>query len=63
MLVGSADSPDIIVWKVDGNSLRLVLNVMNAGLSLVDEKTEAAVREYRKQYCKTVNTKGHIICW
>ena len=63
MYVSKSDSPDVIIWDVDGNSLRFVSNAMNASLSLSNEQTEAKIREYRKQLCKTINTKGHITCW
>ena len=54
---------DLLTWKVDGNSLLFVSNMINGSLVLTNEDTEASIRKYVKEYCKTVNTPGHIVCW
>ena len=54
---------DVLTWKVDGNSLLFASNMVNGSLILTNEDTEASIRKYVKEYCKTVNTPGHIICW
>jgi len=63
LFVKKSDAPDVLSWKVDGNSLRFVSNPVNGSLILSNEETEASIRKYVKEYCKTVNTPGHIICW
>jgi len=62
-LVKKGEPADLLSWKVDGNSLRFVSNPMSASLVLTNEDTQASIRKYVKEYCKTVNTPGHIICW
>jgi hypothetical protein len=54
---------DVLTWKLDGNSLLFVSNMVNGSLVLTNEDTEASIRKYVKEYCKTVNTPGHIVCW
>jgi hypothetical protein len=61
--IKKGDKPDVLTWKVDGNSLHFVSNLATGSLVLTNEETEARIRDYVKEYCKTVNTKGHIICW
>jgi hypothetical protein len=54
---------DLLVWRIDGNKLTFVSNTLDASLVLSNERTEAEIKKYIKEYCKTVNTQGHIVCW
>lgn len=58
-----SDPADVLSWKIDGNSLRFVSNPVSGSLVLTNEETQASIRKYVKEYCRTVNTPGHIICW
>jgi hypothetical protein len=61
--IKKTDGPDVLLWKVDGNSLQFVSNLVNGGLVLTNEPTEVSIKKYVKEYCKTVNTKERIVCW
>jgi hypothetical protein len=62
-LMKKSEPADVLSWNVGGNSLRFVSNPLNGSLVLTNEQTQANIRRYVKEYCKTVNTPGHIICW
>jgi hypothetical protein len=55
------ESDDELVWTIDGHTLTLMKSVKT--LVLTDKRTEADIAKYVKEYCKTVNKPGRIICW
>ena len=54
---------DVLIWKLPEGKLTLTAIAINGSLILSDEKMEADVRTYIKDYCKSINTPGHIVCW
>jgi len=54
---------DVLIWNLPTGKLTLTAIAINGSLILSDEKMEADVRTYIKDYCKSINTPGHIICW
>lgn len=60
---GDGKKPDILVWKVRGDTLTLVSNSLMASLRWVNKATETEVQKRRKEVCKTFNTPDRIICW
>jgi hypothetical protein len=63
LFVKKNEGADLLTWTVNGGSLRLVSNLVNGSLILTNDATEASIHKYVKEYCKTVNTPGHIVCW
>lgn len=63
LLADSASGPDVLVWSLPNGKLTLNTNLINGSLILSNEKMEANIKTYIKEYCETVNTPGHIICW
>jgi hypothetical protein len=63
MLVGKNEGPDILIWKLSAGTLQFNSNLLNGSLVLFSEDAETTIREQAKEYCKTVNTPGHITCW
>lgn len=63
ILSGRGKKPDILIWKVDGNTLTFVSNSLNANVRLTHPGTEAEVRKRRKEVCKAFNTRDRIVCW
>jgi hypothetical protein len=53
---------DVMVWNIDGNSLKLLSNPTLGGLVYTNEGMEGDVKRYIKSYCKQFNTHGSI-CW
>jgi hypothetical protein len=54
---------DLLIWNLPTGKLTLTAVAINGSLILSDEKLEADVRTYIKDYCKSINTPGHIVCW
>lgn len=54
---------DVLIWNLPGGKLTLTAIAINGSLILSDEKMEAEVKTYVKDYCKSINTPGHIVCW
>lgn len=54
---------DVLIWNLPTGKLTLTAIAINGSLILSDEKMEADVRTYIKDYCKSINTPGHIVCW
>lgn len=54
---------DVLIWNLPGGKLTLTAIAINGSLILSNEKMEADVKTYVKDYCKSINTPGHIVCW
>lgn len=54
---------DLLVWRINGNKLSFESNSATPTLVLSNDRMEAQVQKDAKEYCKTVNTKEHIVCW
>ena len=54
---------DVLIWNLPGGKLTLMAIAINGSLILSNEKMEADVKTYVKDYCKSINTPGHIVCW
>jgi hypothetical protein len=49
----------IQMWKRKGNTIVIT----QSNLIMSHDKSEAAITKYRKEYCKTINTKESQTCW
>ena len=63
MFADKKSGNDVLIWNLPTGKLTLTAIAINGSLILSDEKMEADVRTYIKDYCKTINTPGHIVCW
>jgi len=54
---------DVLIWNLPAGKLTLTATAINGSLILSNEKMEADVKTYIKDYCKSINTPGHIVCW
>ena len=63
MFANKKSGNDVLIWNLPTGKLTLTAIAINGSLILSDEKLEADVRTYIKDYCKSINTPGHIVCW
>ena len=63
LLADKKSGNDVLIWNLPTGKLTLTAIAINGSLILSDEKMEADVRTYIKDYCKSINTPGHIVCW
>jgi hypothetical protein len=63
MLADKKSGNDVLIWNLPTGKLTLTAIAINGSLILSDEKMEADVKTYIKDYCKSINTPGHIVCW
>jgi hypothetical protein len=54
---------DVLIWNLPAGKLTLTAIAINGSLILSNEKMEADVKTYIRDYCKSINTPGHIVCW
>ncbi len=63
MFADKKSGNDVLIWNLPTGKLTLTAIAINGSLILSDEKMEADVKTYIKDYCKSINTPGHIVCW